>query len=150
MPSEDPTDPEFPADPGSPTDSPKAAAQTGFRRWLLLSAGIFLTALGTLGAFLPILPTTPFVILAAACFAKSSPAFHRRLLANRFFGSYLAQWQSDHSVPLAAKRKAYGLVVLTFSVSIYLLDGNLWRWLLAILGLLILGLLASLRTTEQE
>jgi uncharacterized membrane protein YbaN (DUF454 family) len=118
-------------------------------RWLLLSAGVLCTALGAAGAFLPLLPTTPFLLLAAACFVRSSPALHRRLLANRIFGPYLAQWQRDRTVPRDAKRKAYGLVVLTFAVSIALTKVTWLRVTLAGLGLALIGFLAWLPTTPR-
>jgi len=119
-------------------------------RWLLLGIGVLATVLGTVGAFLPILPTTPFLLIAAACFARSSARFHRRLLANRVFGPYLAQWQRDRSVPRAAKRKAYGLVLATFALSILLVRGTTPRVGLAILGLSLLVFLRWLPTTAPR
>lgn len=122
---------------------------TGVTRWLLLSAGVVATALGAVGAFLPVLPTTPFLLVAGACFARSSPAFHRRLLANRVFGPYLAQWRREHTVPRDAKRKAYGLVVVSFAISIAVVDVTWVRGLLAGIGLALLGFLASLPTAAR-
>lgn len=136
--------------PDPPPDAPtRKPAGSGLVRVLLRALGVLFTALGGAGAFLPILPTTPFLLLAAACFARSSPAFHRRLLANRVFGPYLAQWQRDHSVPRDAKRKAYGLVVVTFALSIALV-GTAWvRVVLAGVGLALLAFLAWLPTTRS-
>ena len=137
-----------------PEDSPIEPSQDrllrGWRRWLLLVSGVVLTALATLGAFLPILPTTPFLLVAAACFVRSSPRFHRRLMENRVFGPYLAQWQHDHTVPREAKRKAYGLLVLSFGVSIAVVDTTWVRWTLGGIGLALVILLASLPTTPRE
>ncbi len=116
-------------------------------RWLLLALGLLFTGLGAAGAFLPVLPTTPFLLLAGACFARSSPAFHRRLLANHVFGPYVAQWQRDRTVPRDAKRKAYGLVVVTFAVSVAVVDGTWLKGVLAGLGIALLGFLAWLPTT---
>lgn len=127
-------------------DSPAAS---GLARWSLLAAGIVLTALGALGAFLPVLPTTPFLLLAAACFMRSSPSLHRRLLANRVFGPYIAQWQRDHTVPREAKRKAYGLVIVTFTLSCFALERTAARVLLGCVGLALIGFLAWLPTTED-
>ena len=128
---------------------PERPLRTGPARWILLVLGLLLTALAAVGAFLPVLPTTPFLLLAAACFARSSPAFHRRLLANRVFGPYIAQWQHDHTIPREAKRKAYGLVVVTFGISIALV-GHLWlRWTLAGLAVALIVFLICLPTTPR-
>lgn len=125
------------------------APRSGLARWLLLVAGVLATLLGAAGAFLPLLPTTPFLLLAAACFARSSPAFHRRLLANRVFGPYLAQWRREHTIPRDAKRKAYGLVVVSFAISIALVDAVWLRGVLVVLGVLLLVLLLRLPTTPR-
>ena len=118
-------------------------------RWLLLLAGALSTVLGTIGAFLPVLPTTPFLILAAACFARSSQRFHGWLQRSPVFGPYLVQWQRDHSVPRRAKRKAYGVVVLTFTISILWVESTWMRWLLFAVGASLMLFLARLRTTHE-
>ncbi len=139
------------ADPLEPDlrPEPRRGSGRGPGRWALLAAGLALTALGTVGAFLPVLPTTPFLLLAAACFVRSSPALHRRLLENRVFGPYLGQWQRDRTVPRDAKRKAYGLVVLTFALSIWSVDATWLRATLAGLGLGVVGFLAWLPTSPR-
>jgi uncharacterized membrane protein YbaN (DUF454 family) len=128
-------------DPAAPPPSSRLT------RSLLVSLGVVCTALGAVGAFLPVLPTTPFLLLAAACFARSSPAFHRRLLANRVFGPYLAQWQRDHTIPRAAKRKAYGLVVVSIGLSILIVGAPWLRWMLGAIGVVLLAFLARLPAT---
>ncbi len=112
--------------------------------------GLLFTALGTAGVFLPLLPATPFLLLASACFARSSPTFHRRLLANRLFGPYLAQWQHDRTVPREAKRRAYVLVVITFALSIVLVDATWLRGMLTGVGIALIGFLAWLPTTAKD
>jgi hypothetical protein len=119
-------------------------------RGLLMVLGILATGAAAVGAFLPVLPTTPFLLLAAACFARSSPAFHRRLLANRVFGPYVAQWQHDRTVPRDAKRKAYGLVVVAFTLSIALVEAAWLRASLAVLGVALIVFLAWLPTTALD
>jgi uncharacterized membrane protein YbaN (DUF454 family) len=138
-----------PSDPMSAAP-PERPQRTGFTRALYVVLGSVSAAIGFVGAFVPVLPTTPFLLLAAAFFARSSPALHRRLLASRVFGPYIAQWQRDHTVPLPAKRKAYGLVVVTFTLSIVLVDVSWLRIALALLGAALLGFLAWLPTTERD
>ena len=105
------------------------------KKYLLLLLGIMFVVLGAIGAVLPVLPTTPFLLLALACFANSSPRFHKMLLNNRWFGSALRQWEENRSITRASKVKAMILIILTFSVSIGLLDGRLQLQL----GLLVMG-----------
>lgn len=131
-------------------DEPKRLVRTVLARWCLLLLGVLFTAIGTVGAFLPVLPTTPFLLLAAACFARSSPALYQRLIANRVFGPYISQWQRDRTIPREAKRKACGLVVVTFAISIALVDATWLRGTLGALAVALIGLLAWLPTTATD
>jgi uncharacterized membrane protein YbaN (DUF454 family) len=75
-------------------------------RILFLSAGLFFVVLGIVGAFLPILPTTPFMILAAGCFARSSPRLEAWLLSHPLFGPMLRDWRERGAIPRRAKMAA--------------------------------------------
>jgi len=88
-------------------------------RILLIMVGWLCVVLATLGVVLPLLPTTPFLLLAAWCFARSSPRFHHWLLHRSWFGSYLRHWQAHRALPKGAKPKAVALIVTTFAISIY-------------------------------
>ncbi len=105
-------------------------------RWLLLAAGFVCVALGVLGVFLPLLPTTPFLLVAAACFARSSPRFHAWLLANRTFGPLIYQWESKRTIPRKTKWIAIAMMVFTLGTSILFFVKPLWlKALLAAFGL---------------
>lgn len=108
------------------------------QRILLLSLGWLAIVLGTLGIVLPLLPTTPFVLLAAWCFARSSPRFHHWLLWKSPFGRYIRHWQQHRAMPPGAKIRAMLLIVITFSVSIYLVH---LLWLRILLGTMLCMLL---------
>ena len=88
--------------------------ESPFVRLLYLGAGFLALFLAVLGAILPVLPTTPFVLLAAACFARGSERFHRKLLENRIAGPIIREWQLYHSIPLRVKRWAYLLMAISF------------------------------------
>ena len=124
--------------------------KTGPARILLMALGFVFAGLGAVGAFLPVLPTTPFVLLAAACFARTSPTFHRRLIENRLFGTYIEQWQRHGTIPVEAKRKAYGLVVGTFALSIFLVDPLWLRLTLAGVALALILFLVWLPSTSKS
>lgn len=72
--------------------------------WLILGLGF--TALGLIGAFVPLMPTTVFLILAAGCFARSSPRLEAWLLNHPRFGAALRSWRSHRAVPRRAKQAA--------------------------------------------
>lgn len=77
---------------------------------LLRLAGSVAVLLGLLGVFLPLLPTTPFLLLACACFARSSPRLHARLLASPLLGPYIRDFTSGKGVPLRTKLVACTLM----------------------------------------
>ena len=95
-------------------------------RALYLSAGFLALFLGILGAILPVLPTTPFVLLAAACFARGSEYFHRKLLENRIAGPIIREWTLYRSIPQRVKRWVYFLMTLSFGSSIWIVP-ELWQ-----------------------
>ncbi|MBG6241050.1 MAG: DUF454 family protein [Candidatus Symbiopectobacterium sp. Dall1.0] len=88
----------------------------------LVVLGWLAVVLATLGVVLPLLPTTPFLLLAAWCFARSSPRFHAWLLYRSWFGPYLRHWQDHRALPPGAKGKAVVMIVLTFAISLWLVD----------------------------
>jgi hypothetical protein len=101
-------------------------------RGMLVGAGVVCVALGVLGIFLPLLPTTPFMLLAAACFARSSRRFHDWLLANRTFGPLVREWEQHRSIPRRTKLTAIVLMSLTLAASIVLVVEA--RWLQGLLA----------------
>lgn len=76
------------------------------KRTLYLLAGFAALIAGGIGVFLPLLPTVPFVILAAFCFARSSPALERRLLEHPRFGSHIRNWRDHGAISRKGKRAA--------------------------------------------
>ena len=102
-------------------------------RIILIIIGWLAVALGTLGVFLPLLPTTPFILLAAWCFARSSPRFHHWLLYRPWFGGYLRHWQKYRAMPPGAKPRAVAMILLTFAISLWLVNLTWVRILLLII-----------------
>ena len=82
------------------------------QRIILIIIGWLAVVLGTLGVVLPVLPTTPFILLAAWCFAAW-------LLYRSWFGSYLRFWQKHHAMPRGVKPRAILLILLTFAISLW-------------------------------
>ena len=69
--------------------------------------------LGILGIFLPVLPTTPFIILTAACWGRASPRFHRWLHQHPYFGKMVQNWEERRAVPRRAKYLAWCMMTLS-------------------------------------
>ena len=109
-------------------------------RIVLIITGLVSLALGIVGIFLPLLPTTPFVLLSAYCFTKSSPRLHAWLVANKQFGPMIQQWQLHRSIPPKAKRNAVWLIILTFSVTIFFFIEEVYlKFLLVFLAVILLS-----------
>jgi len=103
----------FDTDTASAVD--RHAATPRMMRYVFLVLGIGFVALGFIGAFLPVLPTTPFLILAAACFARSSPRLENWLLQHRQFGPLLRGWRERGAIPVKAKLMALGGMAIGFA-----------------------------------
>lgn len=99
------------------TDNHAPAIQT-WLRILLVIAGTVCVGLGIVGIFVPVLPTTPFLLLAAACYARSSPTFHSWLLNNKWFGSYIRNYLERKGITLRAKIITLSLLWITIGVSV--------------------------------
>jgi uncharacterized protein len=93
-------------------------------RYLLWAAGTLALVLGLIGVVLPGLPTTPFVLLAAACYAKASPRLHAALLSHRWTGPMLRDWESDRSLTRRSKAIAVGSMLLMVGFSIWHFRGS--------------------------
>lgn len=102
------------------------------KRTILIIIGWLAVVLATIGVVLPLLPTTPFLLLAAWCFARSSPRFHHWLLYRSWFGGYIRHWQEYRALPPGAKPRALIFIVITFAVSLYLVN-ILWVRLLLLM-----------------
>jgi len=100
---------------------------------LLKITGLFFVGLAILGVVLPVLPTTPFLLVAAGCFAKSSPYLYEKLLANRMFGPLIRDWQEYRSIPLKGKVIALLSMVLAAAWSCYILENNYIKLLVILL-----------------
>ncbi|PIE36925.1 MAG: hypothetical protein CSA54_02685 [Gammaproteobacteria bacterium] len=107
------------------------------KRIALMVAGWLCVALGVAGIFLPLMPTVVFLLLAAACFDRSSPRLHQWLLQHSHLGPIVRQYQSGQGIPRKARQRALLLLWLSMVVSM-LIIGKLWS--VALLGSIGLGI----------
>ncbi|TZG27899.1 YbaN family protein [Sphingomonas montanisoli] len=98
-------------------------------RWAWFALGWVMVGLGIIGAILPVMPTTIFLILAAGCFSRSSPRFEAWLLEHRWMGPPIRRWRENRAIPTKAKVLAIGSMVGGFVV-LLLADPPLWVALL--------------------
>lgn len=101
-------------------------------RWLFLILGWLFVGLGVLGAFLPLLPTTPFLLLAVACFTRSSPRLEAWLLNHPRFGQPLRDWREKGAIPRRAKLLAVSMMAASYALFVLSTSPPLWRAMLVL------------------
>ncbi|MFD2366687.1 YbaN family protein [Pseudoduganella sp. GCM10020061] len=101
----------------------------------LIIIGAISVVLAVLGLFLPLLPTTPFLLLASACFARGSDKMHKWLLNHGLFGAYLRSYEEGKGIPLRGKIVAITLLWVSMTVSMAMVGQLALRLLLAAIGL---------------
>lgn len=111
---------------------------SAFVRHIFIALGFATLLLGFIGVFLPILPTTPFILLAAAFFARGSERFHSWLLEHRITGPLIVDWYEHRSLRAGVKRWAYLLITISFSSSILIIEPLQIKLLLLILYLILI------------
>jgi len=120
-------------------------------RLAFLTLGTLFVALGIAGIFLPVLPTTPFMLLAATCYARASTRFYNWLLNNRMFGPTILEWRRYRSIPYRVKWTAIVLMAVTLSISIvYFVPWLELQVALAIFGILLGTYLYNIPSRDQS
>ena len=115
-------------------------------RLLFAMAGVLFVAVGTIGVILPLLPTTPFLLLAAYCFARSSPKLHDWLLNHRSFGPLISNWDRYGSIDRRSKCIAMIVILMTLGISVAL---GVPRWALAS-QIVVLAIVSTFILTRPE
>jgi uncharacterized membrane protein YbaN (DUF454 family) len=110
-------------------------------RTIWAALGLLSTGAGIAGIVLPLVPTTPFILLAAFCFARSSPRLEAWILEHHTFGPMIANWRRHGSIDRRAKRLALLLMGIAFLVSVAL---AVPLWLLATQGMVLIAVAAFL------
>lgn len=117
---------------------------------LLRAVGFLCLAVGGVGLFVPILPTTPFVLIAAGCFAASSPKLYKWLLATRHFGPFIENYRSGTGVPRRVKRDALLFLWGTLCVSAIVFRRPLVWGILCLVGAGVTAHILLLKTRPEE
>ncbi|MCX2695374.1 YbaN family protein [Ochrobactrum chromiisoli] len=107
------------------------------KRIVYLCLGLLMLALGIVGAILPVMPTTIFIILAAWFFARSSPKFEARLLADPRFGPMIIKWRERGAIP--TKAKLYACLGMAFGYGMFWWGAQPGPWLAIGVAIFMLG-----------
>lgn len=122
-----------------------------FYKYFLIALGWFFVAMGIIGIFVPIWPTTIFFILAAWCFAKSSEKFYNWLINHPRFGKFIRDYREHRGMPLKAKIIAVTMVIVAIGSSVFFFTQTMWvRILLVGIAFGVSGYILSLNTIKQE
>jgi len=114
----------------------------GLRRWLFVGLGIAFIGVAVLGAILPVLPTTPWVLLAGYCFSRSSPRLHRWLRGSPYFGHLLRDWETHRGIRPRVKLFAVAMVVTVIGLTAIFSGAPDWaKWSAAALGSVGIGVI---------
>lgn len=120
-------------------------------RFILVVIGTISLALGIIGIILPLLPTTPFLLLATACYARSSDRFYNGLMSNRVLGPPIKEWRDYRSVTKKTKFTSIIIVVISFGFTIgFVLDKELPRIILTVVAIGIIAILLLLPTRRKR
>jgi uncharacterized membrane protein YbaN (DUF454 family) len=88
-------------------------------RLVLIFAGSFFLGLGIIGIFLPLIPTTPFILLAASCYARSSKRLHDWLLSNSWIGNYVKNFREGKGIPYKLKIASISILWIVIGYSVF-------------------------------
>jgi uncharacterized protein len=120
-------------------------------RGFFIAAGFVFVGIGLVGVVMPVLPTTPFMLLAAACFARGSERFYLWLINNRLFGPTIQEWRRHRSIPYRTKLFAIVLMSLTLAASIvFFVEDGFVQTGLAVLGVLLAGWLWLIPSRDRR
>ena len=119
-------------------------------RWVLIIAGTLFLGLGIVGIFLPLLPTTPFLLLSATCYARSSKRSYNWLLNNKWFGNYIKNYREGKGVPLKVKFLSISFLWIAIGYAvIFVVHILLGRIILILIAVGVTIHILSIKTLKQ-
>ncbi len=119
------------------------------RRLFFFSLGATLFGIGAIGAILPVIPTTPFILASFFCFGKSSKRAEKWISKNRYFGSYIENYKTNKGVPLDIKIKSIVFLWITLIISSIIFLESFYSLLLLIVGISVTAHILLLKTERN-
>lgn len=121
-----------------------------FKNVLLIGFGSVSLVAGVVGIFLPLLPTTPLLLLASTCYLRSSPKLSQKLLNNKYLGSYIKSYKENKGIPLKTKVLVLTLLWISLSYSIiFVISSLMIKFLLIIIGTLVTKHIITIKTLRN-
>ena len=120
------------------------------KKLVFIALGSVSLSLGVIGLFLPILPTTPFLLFSSYCFLRSSEKLHRWLLSRKILGRYIYNYITYRAISLSAKIVSITFLWITLAISIFLINNWIIRAVLLFIGFAVTIHLLMLRTIEKS
>lgn len=118
-------------------------------KYILIGAGFCSLGLGVAGIFIPVLPTTPFILLAASCFMKSSDRLYRWIRRHRTLGRYIDNYLNRHGITARDKLLSIALLwAMLGAAAAFAVESSLMRGILALVGVGVTAHLALIRTLK--
>ena len=131
-------------------EPPDPARLSPVVRAVLVVAGTAALVLAVIGLFLPVLPTTPFLLVTAACYARASTRLYEWLLGQPSLGPIISEWRRSRSLPPGVKTRALLVVILTFGVSVVLVDSLLLRLGLVATAIILVAFLSRIPVAQAR
>ena len=121
------------------------------QKWCILVIGHLSLLLGLIALLLPIVPTSPFLVVAAACYARTSPRFRKLLIENRHVGPAILEWEQNRCLELKHKVLFILILAVAFSSSAFLfMETQLAKLIMLSVGLLAIIYVGSIKTCRRE
>jgi len=118
---------------------------------ILVGSGTFFLVLGIIGIFIPILPTTPFLLLAAACYARGSKKFYNMLINNKWLGEYIKNYREGKGIPLTIKIISITLLWITIIFSAIIIVSNYFiQIILIIIAIAVTIHILTIKTMKKK
>jgi uncharacterized membrane protein YbaN (DUF454 family) len=112
--------------------------------------GSFFLLIGILGIILPLLPATPFLLLASACYVRGSDRLHNWLMSNKYLGPYIVNIRDKRGMPVRAKVITLIVLWVSLLVSVFRVESAVLRPVLFVVGIGVTTLILKLKTLESE
>ena len=124
--------------------------RSNFIKWILIIVGSIFTGLGIIGIFLPLIPTTPFLLLAAACYIRSSEKHYKQIMNNKWLGKYLKNYLEGRGISIKSKILSISILWITIGYSAFIVvDAILIKIILLLIAIGVTIHLIYIRTLKE-